>query len=301
MGTIKHIFRIILPLVVVCALPLTQCVSPAKDPSLISDPFPNEMLGHQTFKIFKSGDPKAYLGRIWRDYERQFLGDKVWDGESLGSGGERREIEYSRKQLFSIGARMPNIKINIGVAADSEISFRLVLVGLKIHQFTRPFMLNEFKTDMAIKTTKYIFSLLQCEAVIIQFVDKTGFVIGAEAEIKNMSSGAKYEYSKNYKGLILAKNTIIGFYMTNPEKRDLDRMQPADYKPVEYKTLNDGPAGDMSDINPGEMKKHDHVQPKMIEVKDPKPKDKHKEKPAGDQPPQQPSSDQPPADQQPPQ
>ena len=199
------------------------CSSAVKKGKMADDPFPEEMLGHTMFHIFKSGDPADWLGRVFRDEERQMIEDKKWGGEVMGSGGERREIEYSREQSFTIQTRLPEIKVSLGAVLEGELHFKLIMDGLMVYHFINPVLLDEFRNEPGIEETQFIMSLLQAREIVLQVIDKTGVMIGLEGKLKKVGADFNYKYSKKLKGLIMARDTIIGYYMIEPTPADLKR------------------------------------------------------------------------------
>lgn len=210
--------------VLAAALVAAGCSSGVKKGAVASDPFPSELLGHKTFTIFKSGDPNEWLGRVFRDEQKQLLDEKVWEGKILASGGERREIEYDRNQALNIGARMPQAKLQLGVQYTGELNFKLVLEGLKVVQMVSPVMMSQYRDGQEMRGKEYIVSVLKADEVVIQLVDKKGAVIGAAAEYKKIAAEAKFEYSARRKGLIAAKDAIIGYLKIIPSDKDLKRQ-----------------------------------------------------------------------------
>lgn len=216
----------------VCSISFFSCAGAVKSGAVVEDPFPRSMLRHKTFTVFKSGETSAWLGRVFRDEGDQILGEKMWGGKMLSSGGERREVEYDRRHAFALKAKMPYAKLKIGPEISNEIKFRLVLVGLKTSQLVSPSILSTFKDDVARSEIPYIISILRANQVVMQMVDATGAVIGLEAEYKQINVEARYEYSKRHKGLILAKNAIIGYMLMKPSQADLKRA-PVEPNPAD--------------------------------------------------------------------
>ena len=199
------------------------CRSAVKSGKAVNDPFPVAMIGHTTFKVFQSGTAKTFLGRVFRDEKNQVLGEQYWAGNMLGGGGQRREIEYSKKQAFSINTRMPKVKLKVGLGFQTNVSLVLVLIGLKTHQLTRPVLNTDFRGTEESKNTRFIVSLLMADEIIMRVQDDSGGVIGIEAQVNKVFADAKYSYSKKHKGVILAKNSIIGYMLTKPKQSDLNR------------------------------------------------------------------------------
>lgn len=228
-----HLFRpVIASLTLVCSLSLFSCAGAVKSGAAVEDPFPKAMLRHKTFTVFKSGETSAWLGRVFRDEVDQILGEKMWGGKILASGGERREVEYDRRHAFALKAKMPYAKLKIGPEISNDIKFRLVLVGLSTSQLVSPAILSSFKDDSSRSGIPYVISILRANQVVMQMVDKTGAVIGLGAEYKQINVEARYEYSKRQKGLILAKNAIIGYMLMKPSQADLKRA-PVEPNPAD--------------------------------------------------------------------
>ncbi len=219
---IRNIFVFFVFFISLQFLGFINCSSAVKSGRVAGDPFPEEMLGHKTFLVFKSGDINTWLGRIFRNESRQIMGEKLWEGTPLSSGGERREIEYSREQSFALKMRMPHFKMNLG-ELKGNIHFNLVLRGLKIHQLSRPVMINEFRDDRESRSAKFIISLLHADEISMQAVDSTGALIGFEGEYKKIVLDANYKYSKKHKGIIVASDAIIGYSLVTPKNSDFSR------------------------------------------------------------------------------
>ncbi len=214
--------KLFVSLSLTAVLALTASCSTGSKVSDKADPFPRSMLGHTTFKVFKEGTPKEYLGRTFRNESVQILAEKMWDGKTLGDKrGQRREIEYSRQSSFSLEARIPKLQLKAGARGD--LTFKMVLIGLKVHNLTRPVMLSDFRSDEDAKKTKFIVSVLHAESIVLKVQDKTGADIKLDGAANDVVANTGYKYSDKHKGLVVANNAFIGYYLTKPRASDLNR------------------------------------------------------------------------------
>lgn len=205
------------------------CTSAAKSGSVTQDPFPEAILAHQTFRVFLTGTETDFLGRVFRNPQAQVLGEKTWAGKSVSGGGQSLEIQYSKSQAISLNTRIPKVELKAGLGYTDDVSLELVLDGVRIHQLTRPVMIQEFRADPEAGKSDFIVSLVSADSIVIRAKDNSGAVIGIEGKIKNMfrdgdaSISGKYEYDKRLKGVIVAKKSIIGYMLTKPTAADLAR------------------------------------------------------------------------------
>ena len=205
-------------------LSLSACQTAGQKGKIVSDPFPKQMIGHTTFRVFQSGKPEVWLGRVFRNEKSQVPGDTFWNGKILSSGGERREIDYSSEHTASLNARSEKLKVKIKAEHAGKYSFKLILVGLKTHSLTRPVLHSDYRGTKEGKETRFVVSLLQADEIVVKIKDSSGAEITAKAEMdKVFKADGGLKYSKKFKGVILAKDAYIGFILTKPRVSDLKR------------------------------------------------------------------------------
>lgn len=191
-----------------------------KDKKDALNPFPEEMLNHRLFPIFWSGN---LLGYSFRDEEKALVGPLYWNGKrSSSSTGEERTVHFTQEQACSIQAILPGISFK--TTYEGRISYEIVLRGLKVHQLSHPVLLPEYSDNNAIRTQAFIASVLEAEEVIIRaslMTDK-GISTADEALLPSIFEGG-YDYSSDHKGIVAARNCLIGYALATPTAEDLNR------------------------------------------------------------------------------
>ena len=190
-----------------------------------TNPFPTRLLGHRVFLTFRSAEQNL-LGYSLRPglESSQVFGARYWRGkESSPSGpGEDRVIVFDRKQAKRVGAALPGIGFNRDY--QGEVSFKLILKGLRVKRLTRPVLGGEYRDLREARENRFVVSVLAADEIFIQaLVRESGKVrVGTGAELARVFSG-RTEYSQSARGVVSARNSIIGFATAKPRPEDLRR------------------------------------------------------------------------------
>ncbi len=191
-----------------------------KEKDEIASPFPREMLNHRLFPVFLSDE---LLGCSFREEERGLVGPFYWSGRvSSSSAGEDRSVHFSEEQVRGLSAIFPGVSFKTGYAGS--VGYTVILKGLKIKQLSHPLLLPEYRDSREIQKQPFIASILTADEVVIQAELKTekGIKPVNERDLHSIFEGS-YAISKRHRGIVAAKNCLIGYALATPTAEDISR------------------------------------------------------------------------------
>lgn len=187
-----------------------------------------KILGFEQFKVYTS---RNLLGYVPAEGNQQIFDKKIWRGKIKEDTIKQTIVlTYSINNLAEINPQL-NEFVGFGASKEDLQEVKLTLINPVQVNLEEISIEPGFAKKTEFFTKPYIASVLKADKIKIEFVNKSGITIGAQASLKQMDLklGSKLKYEESENALYFAENAFVGYKSLSPPS-NLEAYLPKEEK-----------------------------------------------------------------------